>query len=110
MQHHGAALRGLTRDEVLVERIASDWRSADVDSAWRALLGYAERLTLEPAGMTEADLEELRDEGWTDEAILHAAEAVAYFNLVNRMADGLGVALEPDWPHPLIGRQGSTPS
>lgn len=69
----------------------------------RSLLAWAERLTLEPAAVEESDLEGLREAGWEDEEILHACEIVSYFNFVNRLADGLGVQLEPDWPHDLIG-------
>jgi hypothetical protein len=37
------------------------------------------------------------------QAILHACEVVAYFNFVNRLADGLGIALEDGWNEPIIG-------
>jgi alkylhydroperoxidase family enzyme len=37
----------------------------------------------------------LRAAGLDDEAILHLAEVVAYFNFINRIADGLGVDPEP---------------
>ena len=66
------------------------------------MLAYAEKLTLRPGAMEEADVERLRDAGLDDEAILHLAEVVAYFNFVNRTADGLGVSLEEDWPHPIL--------
>jgi hypothetical protein len=35
--------------------------------------------------------------------VLHACEVVAYYNFVNRTAEGLGVSLEEDWDHPLVG-------
>ena len=60
----------------------------------RALLGFAAKLTRVPAAMTAADLAELRSHDLSDEAILHAVEVIAYFNFVNRLADGLGVAME----------------
>jgi len=61
----------------------------------RALLRYAARLTREPASITRADLDALRAEGWDDRAILDLNQVVAYFNYVNRIANGLGVRLEP---------------
>ena len=104
MQHHGAALRARTGgDSELAADLARDWRTADVPDGLRALLAYAERLTLEPGAVDEDDVRTLREAGWSDEAILHACEVVAYFNFVNRTADGLGVSLEEDWPHPLLG-------
>jgi hypothetical protein len=33
-----------------------------------------------------------------DRAIVDTNQVVAYFNYVNRVADGLGVELEPQWP------------
>ena len=102
MQHHGAALRALDHSE-LAEELAGDWDSAHLEPDLRALLEYSVALTERPHSIREADLDRLRQAGYTDEAILHACEVASYYNFVNRMADGLGVALEPDWPHPLIG-------
>jgi alkylhydroperoxidase family enzyme len=42
--------------------------------------------------MTESDLGELRAVGLSDRDILDLALVVAYFNFVNRIALGLGVA------------------
>lgn len=53
--------------------------------------------------MERTDVSELREAGLGEEEILHVAEIVAYFNFVNRMAEGLGVRLEDAWPHPPIG-------
>ena len=83
--------------------IAEDWRTARLDERQRALLAYADRLTRDPAAVRNADVEALRHAGWSDEAILHACEVVAYFNFVNRLADGLGVQLEAGWREPIIG-------
>jgi uncharacterized peroxidase-related enzyme len=52
------------------------------------------KLTLTPAAMTEADIEELRGHGFSDEAIHDAVQVAAYFNYINRVCDGLGVDLE----------------
>lgn len=82
--------------------LARDWRAARLPAGLRALLTYAEKLTLEPGAVGEDDLQALRAAGWSDEAILHACEVVAYFNFVNRTADGLGVGLEEGWPHPIV--------
>jgi hypothetical protein len=48
--------------------------------------------------MMEADVAALRAAGLDDRAIVDANQVVSYFNYVNRIADGLGVELEPDWP------------
>jgi uncharacterized peroxidase-related enzyme len=56
------------------------------------------KLTREPARVTAADLAPLRRVGLTDRDILDAVQVIAYFNYINRVADALGVDLEPDMP------------
>ncbi len=73
------------------------------------MLEYSEKLTVSPAAMTADDIGPMRSAGLSDEAILHVCEVVSYFNLVNRMADGLGVTLEPDWSDPILPIGGESP-
>lgn len=75
-----------------------DWRDARLDAKTRALLDWAERLTRDPRRMRREDVEALRAVGWADREILDAAQVVSYFNYINRLANGLGVDLEPDMP------------
>jgi alkylhydroperoxidase family enzyme len=58
------------------------------------MLGYAIKLTSTPAAMRETDLAPLRAAGLNDAEISHSAQVIAYFNYINRIADGLGVDLE----------------
>jgi uncharacterized peroxidase-related enzyme len=97
VRHHGAGLRRLTGDEDLVERLEKDFRRADLGEKDRAMLGYAAKLTLEPWNMAEADVENLREKGFSDAAILDICQVTGYFAFVNRLADGLGVGLEEFW-------------
>lgn len=60
----------------------------------RALLAYADVLTLTPQAVTRAHIDGLRAAGYDDRAIHDACAIVAYFAFVNRIADGLGVTLE----------------
>ncbi len=64
----------------------------------RVLCRYAIKLTLQPWTMQAHDVEALREAGFDDRAIVDANQVVSYFNYVNRVADGLGVELEPHWP------------
>jgi uncharacterized protein YciW len=45
--------------------------------------------------MTSNDVEQLRAVGFSDRDILDIAEVTAYYAYANRIADGLGVELEP---------------
>lgn len=59
------------------------------------MLEYAEKLTLAPASVTRGDVDALREAGFSDEDVLHMCEVTAYYAFANRVADGLGVELEP---------------
>ena len=81
-----------------MQALIRDWRTADLSAADRALCAYAEKLTLEPAKMTQADIEALRRHGFDDRAVHDAIQVIAYFNYINRVADAVHVDLEPDMP------------
>lgn len=59
------------------------------------MLDYVEKLTRTPAAVRREDVEALRQVGFSDADVLHIAEVTAYYAFVNRIADGLGVELEP---------------
>ena len=61
------------------------------------MLEYAIKLTLEPWNMIVADVHKLRGAGFEDVDILDINQITGYFAFVNRLADGLGVELEPYW-------------
>jgi uncharacterized peroxidase-related enzyme len=74
--------------------VAADYRQAPITPADRAMLEFAERLTRAPWDMGRADTEELRRHGFDDRDIHDITQIAAYFNYINRVADGLGVAPE----------------
>jgi uncharacterized peroxidase-related enzyme len=80
----------------MVDRFAGDWREAGLDEPTLALLTFTEKLTDECAAVSPADVEKLRSHGFDDAAISSCVQVVAYFNYINRIAEGLGVAPE-DW-------------
>lgn len=61
------------------------------------MLAYAVKLTREPASVDEQDVRGLRAAGFDDTAVLDICQVTAYYNYVNRLADGLGVELEERW-------------
>ena len=50
--------------------------------------------------MDETDLVPIREVGLADDEIHDVCQVTAYYNFVNRMAQGLGVELEDYWPDP----------
>ncbi len=59
------------------------------------MLAYVEKLTLAPATVAERDVAALRAAGLEDADVLAVCETAAYYAYANRIADGLGVQLEP---------------
>ena len=96
MTHHRRGLRRLLRDDDLAERLEDDYSTAGLSQKRVAMLDYSVKLTLNPAGVTEADVARLREVGFSDIDILHIVEVVAYYAYANRLADGLGLPLE-EW-------------
>lgn len=58
------------------------------------MLEYAEKLTLTPGKMVKPDVDVLAAVGFSARDVLDIAEVVGYYAYVNRIADGLGVAIE----------------
>ncbi len=95
VQHHAEALAAYW-DEARVEQLATDYTVLDLsEKLWRAC-DVAALLTRSPDAMTEAEVEALREAGWTDRSVLDIVLITAYFNFVNRIATGLGVEVTPD--------------
>lgn len=53
---------------------------------------FAERMSLEPGGVTRGDIEALR-EHWSEAQVVEMACVIGMFNYLNRFAEALG--LEP---------------
>ncbi len=94
MSHHGAGLLRLTKNKDLVDALSRGEEFNGLSSAEQTMLSYARKLTTALASMTEQDVQRLRNEGFSDRAILEINLAAAYMNFVNRIAEGLGVKLE----------------
>lgn len=63
----------------------------------RALCDFAVQLTERPSSVGQADIDALKAAGWSDEGVHDAIQVVAFFNYINRVADGIGIEPEPDW-------------
>ena len=94
MQAHGEDLREQVNADRLVRQIKTDFRSAPLDPVTRAILEFAEQVTLAAYTIQPSDLDLLRSYGLDDETIFDVVEIVGFFNSINRIADALGVELE----------------
>ncbi|RMH02805.1 MAG: hypothetical protein D6702_07865 [Planctomycetota bacterium] len=97
MRAHAHDLRAEVGEAELADHLErAGWEDAPLAPAERAACAWAEKLTLRPREMSAADAAGLRAAGWSDREILEICQVAAYFNFINRIADGLGVDPEPD--------------
>ncbi len=95
--HHSAALNHFWKDQEKVDQLWSDYKTVELSEIDRLLCGYAFELTDKPGSVRENDyLDPLKSLGLSERAVLDASLVIAYFNFVNRLVLGLGVALEED--------------
>lgn len=92
--HHGEALNHYWKDDEKIKQLRSDYSRLDITKADTLLCKIAWKLTKNPSDIKETDIQALKDEGFSDRAILDATLVISYFNFVNRIVMGLGV--EPD--------------
>ncbi|HUY61651.1 MAG TPA: peroxidase-related enzyme [Candidatus Dormibacteraeota bacterium] len=88
---HGAALRELSDDPVIADRLTLDYRRVALPERERAMLDYAVKLTRDPVHCDAADLERLRQLGFSREEVWDIIEVTAMFNFTNRLAMGSGM-------------------
>lgn len=99
-----AASRKLSRE--LVDAVLADPATAPITAQQRAILGFLEKLTLFPADVTRADVEQLRRLGVMDEAIEDAINVCIVFAIINRVANALGVEGLPEDTYAQWARSG----
>lgn len=99
---HTAVTEALGGDGAAVRAAVQSAEDAPVDDAFRALLVYLRKLTLQPHTLTQADADAVYAAGW-DERALHDAVAVGCMaNFFNRYLLGTGV----DAPDEDLARRG----
>ena len=91
---HGSAVRELSKDPQLGERIAANFRSAELPKKQEELLNFTKKLTKDPSDIVENDRKKLRDVGYTDRDIWDISAIVGLFNMTNRLASA--TEMEPN--------------
>ena len=79
-----------------MRQVKSDFRSAPLDPQTRALLEFAEKLTLTPYKIWDEDIAHLQEVGWGEEAVVQTIHIVGIFNYLVRLADAFGLEWEPE--------------
>jgi alkylhydroperoxidase family enzyme len=69
----------------------ADLESSALDHRHKTLFRFVDKVNRDSPRIEPADLEAVRADGWTDEAIYFAITVCALFNFYNRWIDATGV-------------------
>lgn len=92
--HTGTAIK-LGQPEGLVEQLVNDIETADIEREMKPVLRYVKKLTLTPNEVAQTDVDAILSVGWDETAVVHANLVCAFFNLMNRWVEGLGIESNP---------------
>lgn len=94
---HAAAAERLGAPVGLVARLAAEEDLISAPDKLRSVLLLARKLTLEPHSPTKAEADAVFAAGWGEEGLFHAVAITALFNFMNRLVEGLGIELDPNY-------------
>ncbi|HXG93736.1 MAG TPA: peroxidase [Blastocatellia bacterium] len=85
--------------------VLEDFRSSKLSDKDKALFAFIEKMNRESNKITQADVDEVKRAGWSDEAIYDAVTVCALFNFYNRWVDATGVHDMPASAYELSGKR-----
>ena len=88
---HARQLAKITGDPSFADSVLRDHRSAGLPGKEQVLLDFVWKLSRTPGEMTEADIEGLRAEGWSDPQIVATVHVTGFFSYMNRVAEAFGL-------------------
>ena len=94
---HGAAVRQLSGDPKLGEMLVMNWRVARLDARQKAMLAFAEMMTVASATIEEKDRDALRQVGFSDRDIWDIAAVAGFYNMSNRIASATDMRPNDDY-------------
>ena len=92
---HAGFLRRHSQDLKMASYFLSDYTQAPLSSTDRRILDFAVQVTQVPSALTKNDVEQLRDAGLEESQILDVVLIGCLSNFMDRLANSLGVDLEP---------------
>ena len=83
---HGAILRIRAKNPLIADQIATNYRQADITPRQLAMLDYAMKVSRQSSELTEADREQAKAAGLSEEDLWDIASISAFFAMSNRLA------------------------
>jgi uncharacterized peroxidase-related enzyme len=94
---HAGFLRRQVSDSALVSSLLYDYSKVALEPQDQRMLEYVARLSWAPSSVGKADLEGLREAGFSDAEILSIVLLACLSNFMNRLANALGVDVPPSY-------------
>ena len=94
---HGQAVRQISGDPQLGEKMVMNYRVAELDPRQRAMLDFAWKLTVAPFDIGDSDRAALRKVGFSDQDIYDIGDTAAFFNMTNRLAHATDMMPNPEY-------------
>ncbi len=84
---HGAILRIRTKNPLIADQLATNYRKADISERQKTMLDFALKVSREAELVNDADYELLNQHGFDNEDIWDIGAISAFFGLSNRMVN-----------------------
>ncbi len=91
-----------------MQAVLNDLTTAPISDKDRALYAFVKKVNADSVATTPEDIDGLRQEGWTDEAIYDAITVCALFNFYNIWIDATGVSDMPAIGYEMSGHRLAT--
>ena len=95
--HHSMLMREVTGDTMLAEQLSRNYHMADLSPRHRAMLDYVVKVQKDAEGIDDADRDQLRQQGFDDEAIWSVTSTACFYAMANRMAQAIGLQPLPEY-------------
>jgi uncharacterized peroxidase-related enzyme len=100
---HGAILRIRAKNPLIADQIAVNHRKADLAPRQKAMLDFAVKVAERSHAIDDADYEELKSHGFTDDDAWDIAAIAAMFAMSNRLANAFSI--RPNDEFYVMGRE-----
>ena len=94
---HGAILRIRSKNPLLADQVAINYRKADITDRQEAMLEFALKVAMGSAEVDDSDIAHVRSFGFSMEDVWDIGAIVAFFAMSNRMANLTSMTPNPEF-------------
>lgn len=88
-----------------MQAVLDDYSTAPISDEEKVLLAFVEKVVRRSNQIRQADVDEAKATGWSDEALYDAITVCALFKFYNTWIDATGVRDMPEFAYEMSGKQ-----